>query len=140
MTLHDAHLAMLGLRVLVVDDDADIRRDIVSSLEAAGCAVASTDSGAKALSLLQAATPTDHARPFDLVVSDIGMPGMSGLELLSAIKRVAGSLPVVLVTAYCNDQTRQVSLRLGAVAVLDKPLNFKRLREIVFAAARRSGE
>ena len=78
-------------RILVIDDEDVIRMLVVEILESAGYDVTSAESAEVALSLLEDAD-------FDLVVSDVIMPGLSGLELLEAVRARRASLPVILVT------------------------------------------
>ena len=63
-----------------------------------------------------------------LVLSDINMPGMSGLELLPMARRIRPDVPVIMITAYGDPQTRQEALDGGAEALLTKPIDFAALR------------
>ena len=79
------------LRVLVVDDNASLLRFLVSAFSANGCIVSQAAAAEQALSVIA-------AEAFDLVVSDIKMPGLSGLDLLRAVKARQPGTPVVLIT------------------------------------------
>ncbi len=85
-------LAMTRPRVLVVDDDEDMRRLLSDLLHPAGCEVFVAENGQEALEHITGGTPA-----LDLVVSDINMPGMSGLELLATIRLLDPLLRVILV-------------------------------------------
>ncbi|MBI3889993.1 MAG: response regulator [Candidatus Wallbacteria bacterium] len=102
-------------RVLVVEDSVASRTVIANILEAAGYGVTSAADGAEAWELLEAA-------PYDLVVTDIDMPAMDGLELTRRIRAraVAPDLPIVLVTALGSDDEKARGLKAGANAYLVK--------------------
>jgi len=63
-----------------------------------------------------------------LILSDINMPGMSGLELLPKAKALRPDVPVIMITAYGDDQTKRKALEGGAEALLTKPIDFVALR------------
>lgn len=107
-------------RLLVVDDMADTRRLVVSALSRQGFIVEEADSGAAALALV-----ADH-RP-DLVLLDINMPGMSGLEVMTQLRHIH-SLPVILLTGRDEENDRVLGLELGADDYVVKPFY---LRELV---------
>ena len=64
-----------------------------------------------------------------LILSDINMPGMSGLELLPKAKALRPDVPVIMITAYGDDQTKRKALEGGAEALLTKPIDFVALRD-----------
>jgi DNA-binding response OmpR family regulator len=70
-----------------------------------------------------------------MIVSDVRMPGYSGLDLLAILRCASWTLPVVLITAFGDEDTHAEALELGAVAVLDKPFDLDHLRAVVRAAA-----
>lgn len=118
-------------RVLIVDDDSAVRNVVRLALERAGCSVSEATSGKDALSAAAASTP-------DLVVLDIGLPGMSGLEVLGAIRLDLGDLPVILLTANGEEPDRVLGLKLGADDYLAKPFSPRELVARVEAVLRRS--
>ena len=63
-----------------------------------------------------------------LILSDINMPGMNGLELLKEVKQMWPSLPIAMITAYGDDQSRRTALEAGATDFLTKPLDFDELK------------
>src|SRR2546428_8798626 len=107
-----------ALRVLVVDDNASLLRFLVSAFSANGCAVSQAAAAEQALSLI-----TDE--PFDLVVSDIKMPGLSGLDLLRAVKGKQPGTPVVLITGNPSLNSAGLCLRPSAFDHLTKPSSLR---------------
>jgi len=101
-------------RILVVDDETPVRVTLAANLELEGYEVVEAHDGPSAL---------DHVRDssFDLVITDIRMPGMSGVELFHEIRRLRPTLPVVLMTAFAVEGLVQEALREGAHMVLQKP-------------------
>jgi len=95
------------LRVLLVDDNASVLRFLVSAVASNHCAVKTASTAEQALELLGDV-------PFDLVVSDIKMPGLSGLDLLRAIKSKQPATPVVLITGVPSVNSAVFGLRHGA--------------------------
>lgn len=113
---------MAGKRILVVDDDDSLRMTLVAGLELEGFIAAEADTGERALDLLA-------TRPFDLVLSDIRMPGMGGDELFRQIKRRYPEMPVVLMTAFAGEDIVRGLTDKGAYAVLTKPFDLDRASE-----------
>ncbi|HUR18518.1 MAG TPA: response regulator transcription factor [Acidimicrobiales bacterium] len=107
-------------RLLVVDDMADTRRLVVSALSRQGFIVEEADSGPAALARVADQRP-------DLVLLDINMPGMSGLEVMTQLRHVHG-LPVILLTGRDEENDRVLGLELGADDYVVKPFY---LRELV---------
>jgi response regulator RpfG family c-di-GMP phosphodiesterase len=102
-------------RILVVDDDAAVRRLLVEALSEAGHSVAAAENGDRAIE-------TFRARPCDLVVTDVMMPGTSGLEVLRAVKQISPATEVIVVTAHASLDTAVTALRHGAYDLITKPL------------------
>jgi two-component system response regulator FlrC len=121
-----------GLRVLVVEDDAELREAIHDTLELAGAAVTPTGNGSEALRALAAA---HH----DVVVSDVNMPGMDGHELLRRIRSQHPALPVVLVTAYATVARSVQAMREGASDYLVKPFQPQQLVDATARAGSGAG-
>jgi CheY-like chemotaxis protein len=109
---------------LVADDDAEMRRLIGATLRSSGLAVVELDDGLALLEYLrQSACPA-------LVVTDLQMPGFSGLRVIRYVQRIGLKLPIVLVTAFGNPRVHLEAVRLGAAAVLDKPFSMLALRAL----------
>jgi putative nucleotidyltransferase with HDIG domain len=113
-----------ALRVLVVDDNASLLRFLVSAFSANGCAVTQAAAAEQALSLIS-------VEPFDLVVSDIKMPGLSGLDLLRAVKGQQPSTPVVLITGNPSVNSAVFGLRHGAYDYLPKPFSIREIQQLL---------
>lgn len=103
-------------RILVVDDEASIRELCARVLQRAGYEVAMAGSGEEAVTRLQ-------DEPFDAVVSDIRMPGLSGLDVLGAAKQRYPAIRVVLITGFGTPQTLDRARQSGADRILTKPFN-----------------
>jgi DNA-binding NtrC family response regulator len=100
-------------RILVVDDEPGIRVMLSAALKREGHEVLLATDGQSALATLETG-------PVDLVVTDIRMPGMSGIELLDAAKRIDPALSVIMMTAYGSKDTVLDALRLGATDYVEK--------------------
>ena len=117
----------MSLLILVVDDEPDVeallrqqfRRDIRDGRFTMDFAQ-SADSALKLIS--------DAARSLILILSEINMPGMTGLELLSKAKAARPDVPVIMITAYGDENTKRKALEGGAEALLTKPIDFVALR------------
>ncbi|MGL4514209.1 MAG: sigma-54-dependent transcriptional regulator [Lacipirellulaceae bacterium] len=126
------HQEIRSPRVLVVDDHATARQSVVDVLGHCGYAATPASSGAEALAALAAAQ-------FDVVVTDLQMPGMSGLELIREIERRRFPTQVLMVTAHASIGTAVEAMRLGAFDYLEKPYDADRLeRSVARAVARGS--
>jgi putative two-component system response regulator len=118
-------------RILVIDDEDVIRLLVVEILEAVGHKVTSAENAERALQLL------DDAE-FDLIVSDVVMPGLSGLELLELVRARRASLPVVLVTGAGTYDTLSQALTRGAAGLVTKPFAHTELQSAVEHALERA--
>jgi len=107
-------------RILVVDDEAEIRRSVRMILEYEGYDVQEASSGPEALALIEREPP-------DLVFLDIKMPGVDGLEALEKIKNVNESLPVVIISGHGTVSTAVEATKLGAFDFIEKPLASERV-------------
>lgn len=118
------------MNVLVVDDEHDVRylfeQKFRKEIKTGEMDFSFAYSGKEALNYLQ-----DHQHEAVLILSDINMPGMSGLELLKVIKEDNPEPPpvVMMITAYGDQQNRDAAIRLGAEDFLTKPLDFTSLKE-----------
>ncbi|MBK6849551.1 MAG: response regulator [Proteobacteria bacterium] len=130
-------------RVLVADDDHDVLQLISATLEHSGYEVRTVASGSELQDVL-----VKHAiygevgdRPADVLISDIRMPGCSGLEVLADLQGRSWAPPVIVISGAMDDALRGQAQRLGASAVLSKPLDLDTLRSEVEAAlgTRRGG-
>lgn len=112
------------MRILVVEDDLNLREAVVDTLELKGFEVVAAAHGIEGLNKVR-------NQAFDLVLSDINMPGMDGLELLSQLKKDLPWLPVVLMTAYGDVGQAVKAMQQGANDYLMKPFELKELEKIL---------
>ena len=119
----------MTVSILVVDDEADVaqlfRQQFRREVRDGRYAMHFAASGEDALALL-----SNGIEPTLIVImSDINMPGMDGLALLGEIKRQFPELPVMMVTAYGDDERRRRAIELGAFEFVTKPVDFTHLKE-----------
>ena len=119
----------MSVYILVVDDEPDVealfrqqfRRDIKTgrfTMEFAPSAP---------VALVRAAEIRDPS--LILILSDINMPGMTGLEMLPKVKEMRPNVPIIMITAYGDPETRRKAMASGATGLLTKPIDFTLLRE-----------
>jgi CheY-like chemotaxis protein len=123
--------------VLVVDDDVTVRALIAFVLRDAGYCVVEAEDGMDAIERV-ADTRERRAAPFCAIVSDVCMPGLSGLDMLTVLRCASMSIPVILMTAFVNDRLREEARGLGAAAVLAKPLEMATLTASLERTVRRA--
>jgi CheY-like chemotaxis protein len=118
----------MSLLILVVDDEPDVeplfRQQFRRDIKAARFIMDFAQSAADALSQID----RSEGVTLILVLSDINMPGMTGLELLPRIKELRPDVPVIMITAYGDAETKRKALENGAAALLTKPIDFAALR------------
>jgi DNA-binding response OmpR family regulator len=118
-----------GLRVLVADDDADLRSELANGLSEAGILVIEAADGNQLLDFVVHGMADPLARPyFDAIITDVMMPGFSGLDVLTALRARVGRVPVLVITGFSDARTTRLARSLGAAAVLRKPFNLDELR------------
>lgn len=108
-------------RILVVDDEESMRQLLEIALGKEGYRITLAESGKKATGLFDQSS-------YDLVISDIKMPDMSGVEVLRHIKESDPTIPVIMMTAYASAETAVEALRLGAYDYLTKPFKIEELK------------
>jgi FixJ family two-component response regulator len=111
-------------RIFFVDDQADVCKAVSSTLEEKGFKVSYFSSGTDCLIQLR-------SQKCDLLITDLKMPDMNGLELLIRVKRLIPSLPVLVITGYGNIPMAVKAMRQGALDFLEKPLDTKALSSAV---------
>ena len=118
----------MSLLILVVDDEADVealfRQQFRRDLRAGRFSMEFAQSAPAALQCIDAAGDASLI----LILSDINMPGMSGLELLPKAKALRPDVPVIMITAYGDAETKRAALERGAESLLTKPIDFTQLR------------
>jgi CheY-like chemotaxis protein len=124
--------------VLVVDDEPDVellfrqqfRRDLRAQRFVMDFAVSAADALARIAGTIE--------QPLILILSDINMPGMTGLEMLPKVKEVRPDVPVIMITAYGDPETRRKAIEGGAEGLLSKPVDFTLLREEIYTRVERA--
>ena len=128
----------MSVLVLVVDDEPDVealfrqqfRRDLRAQRFVMEFAISAADALARIASTIE--------RPLILILSDINMPGMTGLEMLPKVKALRPDVPVIMVTAYGDPETKRKAIEGGAEGLLAKPSDFTLLREEIDARLERA--
>ncbi len=119
----------MSIYILVVDDEPDVealfrqqfRRDLRAGRFNMEFAASAPEAMEKAAGIVDPS--------LILILSDINMPGMSGLEMLPKVRAARPSVPVIMITAYGDADTRRTALERGAEALLTKPIDFTQLRQ-----------
>jgi DNA-binding NtrC family response regulator len=111
-------------RILVVDDDDSLRRVTQFQLAQAGYQVSAAGSGMAALTALEKAS-------FDLVVTDLNMPGMSGMDFLRTLRAENREIPIIIVTAYGSIESAVEAMKAGAYDYITKPVNNEELLLVI---------
>jgi two-component system response regulator PilR (NtrC family) len=114
--------------ILVVDDELSMREFLKILLEKEGHKVITASDAASAIDLIQ-------KQDFDIVISDIKMPGMGGLSLLEKIKEINNSIPVIMITAYASPENAVVAMRSGAFDYITKPFKVDEIKKIIKSAS-----
>jgi CheY-like chemotaxis protein len=119
----------VSILVLVVDDEPDVetlfRQQFRRDLRTQRFVMDFAHSAAEALSRIASTI----GQSLILILSDINMPGMTGLEMLPKVKEMRPEVPVIMITAYGDADTRRKALESGAEGLLTKPIDFTLLRE-----------
>jgi two-component system response regulator HydG len=110
--------------ILIVDDDSTHRFMLVAVLGSWGYDTCEADDGSTALEMI-------HGADFGLVLMDIRMRTLSGLEALAKLKAFNPGIPIILMSAYCSGEVVAQARKNGACALLDKPLHLGELRNAI---------
>jgi CheY-like chemotaxis protein len=113
------------VRVLVVDDEIHVREVLMEALEAEGCEVISAQSGEIALALYE-----QYEGKFDAVFTDIGMPQMSGWELVTEIRQRSNTIPLAIISGWADAISIQTQNALNADWVVAKPFDIDKICNI----------
>ncbi len=116
--------------ILVVDDESSMRQLLEIALSKEGYRVTAAHSGENAITRLKKDS-------YDLVISDIRMPDMTGVEVLRYVKELNSEIPVIMITAYASTETAVEALRLGAYDYVTKPFKIEELKNTVSNALER---
>lgn len=119
-------------KILIIDDDTSLRRVLEYNLQEAGYVALTAADGETGLTLF------DEQRP-DLVITDLKMPGMSGFQVLAAVKERAPQTPVIVITAFGAVDTAVEAMKIGAYDYITKPFNRDELRLVLKKALEMRG-
>jgi PAS domain S-box-containing protein len=126
-----------GVRALVVDDDVGARELLAATLEQYGVLVTGADSTAAALAALESRFGDEASEPFDILISDIGMPGADGYELIRRVRAHADGrvsrIRAIALTAYARTEDRMRALRAGFQMHVPKPVDEEELTTVIAA-------
>ncbi len=111
-------------RVLVVDDERNMRITLADILEDAGFDVSVADCGEKAVKMC-------GKRSFDAILMDVRMPGIDGVEAFRLIRRKDQAVRVIMMSAYSMQELQRLAMREGAIGFLKKPLDLDRVIELI---------
>ncbi len=114
--------------ILLVDDEPENRRSYQEILNNFGLKVIAEADGLSALSVVR------EGVPIDLVITDYRMPGMSGLDFITSLRRLLPKVPVIMITAFADIETYLQSFSLGAFEYVNKPVTKEEFERIVTAA------
>jgi len=123
----------LNVLILVVDDEPDVaelfRQQFRRDLRAGRFTMEFANSAPGALDVVQRTVD----RSLILILSDVNMPGMTGLEMLPKVKALRPEVPVIMITAYGDAETRRKAIEQGALGLVTKPIDFAVLRSEIDA-------
>jgi len=126
-------MAEKNYRILIVDDDKNLLKLLRETLEAIGYNALTAQDGSSAISLVKSGS-------IDLVIADISMPEMDGLQLLQMVKEYDPKIPVLLITGVNMNNIKERVYQYGADAFLDKPFRISRIEELLERLLREKGQ
>ncbi len=115
---------MISKPILIVDDEKNIRLTLSQALETLGTEIDTAANGEEALAKLK-------GKEFGLILLDIRMPGMDGMEVLRRVREIRPDIRVIMITAYGTIESAVEAMKLGAVDFLQKPFDPEQVRELV---------
>lgn len=110
-------------RILLAEDDFELRRLIAANLRRLGCEVVEVGDGIELAERVGASLGRESLLGFDLLISDVRMPGWTGLEVLEGLRSAGCRTPVILITAFGDEDIHRAAGHAGAFAVFDKPFD-----------------
>jgi CheY-like chemotaxis protein len=115
--------------VLLAEDDHDVREALVAVLESEGCEVHAAKSGSELLERLGGwLLKEDPEPPADIIITDVRMPGFDGLSIVDGLRAYGWPLPVIIISAFADDEMRTKVAGIRSAALMEKPLDMDRLR------------
>jgi CheY-like chemotaxis protein len=124
-------------RVLLAEDDDQLRCLLASVLREDGHEVIEAGDGLELLATMESLLADAHASRNLVIVADVNMPGLTGLDVLAIIRCAHLKIPFCIITAFADPETRAEAFDLSAAAVLDKPVDIDVLRSAVVEAGAR---
>jgi DNA-binding response OmpR family regulator len=115
---------MISKPILIVDDEKNIRLTLSQALETLGAGIDTASNGEEALKKLK-------EKEFGLILLDIRMPGMDGMEVLRRVREIRPDIRVIMITAYGTVESAVEAMKMGAVDFLQKPFDPEEVRELV---------
>jgi len=113
--------------ILLAEDNYEMRKLLAMSLHKNGYTVTEFADGLSMMEHYFSVTSVQQEAAFDLVISDVRMPGLTGIEILKDMYDYIGSPPVILITAFGDEETHKQANLFGAVAIFDKPFDIDEL-------------
>jgi CheY-like chemotaxis protein len=124
--------------VLLAEDDMEMRLLLSLALQKEGCSVIECRDGMHLLTQIEPSLNVENEVKHDLIVTDVRMPGMTGMQVVEGLTSLPGRPPVILITAFGEAETHRRAQQLGVAAVLDKPFEIEEfitvVREVLVAA------
>lgn len=111
-------------RILIVEDDEGMRSLLKDFFEEEGFETDSVSNGSEAFRILV-------REIFDIVITDIRMPGLTGLDIIPGVRRLQPETFIIVITAFGSEEVHRKAMERGANSYLEKPLHFDELREMV---------
>lgn len=111
-------------KILVIDDEKFITKSIKQHLEKEGCEVMTAETGEEGIEIFKADPP-------DIILLDLNMPGMGGIETLKSLRKLSSDIIVIIITAHGDIETAVSSIKLGAYDFVEKPFELNRISVLV---------
>ncbi|MFK5927759.1 MAG: response regulator [Desulfuromusa sp.] len=121
-------------QILLAEDDLELRELLILVLSRAGYQVTSCDNGLQLLEQLE------QAGNYDLVISDVRMPALTGLEVLESQIDNPRCPPFIVMTAFGDESTHAAAQRFGATATIDKPFDLDEMIELIHSTCLQTGQ
>lgn len=113
-----------AVRILIIEDDEEMRSLLKDFIEEEGYEADTANNGPEAFRKLAKGV-------FDLIITDVRMPGLTGLDILPGIKKLQPEAPIIVITAFGSEEVRRRAYERGATVYLEKPIYFQKLRELI---------
>ena len=123
-------------KILLAEDDRDLRELLAFCLYRAGYSVTSCGNGLELFAHLESDSEVGGEH-FDLVLTDVRMPALTGLEVLEAFQDLASRPPFICMTAFGDEATHALAAKLGAAQTIDKPVDIDHLITVIDACIKR---